>query len=232
VVVVQAEQAESMTLSLSLGELEGICTNLNQRHRNAQLAGRASIEYYVGQALKKASSSSSSSSSAFASEQQQQQQYDGYIMRVFSNGVVVYVPRFGIEGVLRVEDIERVMQQQQQQQPQRQQHSAQASGGGGGGGGSTKSRKGQVRQQQQQHQQEAEGAKEAAAADAGSSSSSSQFSPDEYTLTVYGRQLEMFGKVTVTVRVVDDETATGGAGRKGSGGRGGSGKKVVMELVP
>src|SRR5207247_1750843 len=30
--------------------LEDICKNLNHRHRNAQLAGRASIEYYVGQA--------------------------------------------------------------------------------------------------------------------------------------------------------------------------------------
>ena len=32
--------------------LEKVCSNLNFRHRNAQMAGRASIEYYVGQALK------------------------------------------------------------------------------------------------------------------------------------------------------------------------------------
>ncbi|KAK6594004.1 RNB domain-containing protein [Botrytis cinerea] len=36
----------------SKGKLEGVCKNINVRHRNAQQAGRASIEYYVGQALK------------------------------------------------------------------------------------------------------------------------------------------------------------------------------------
>ncbi|RMZ78218.1 hypothetical protein DV738_g4025, partial [Chaetothyriales sp. CBS 135597] len=36
----------------SQGKLEKVCQNLNFRHRNAQMAGRASIEYYVGQALK------------------------------------------------------------------------------------------------------------------------------------------------------------------------------------
>jgi exosome complex exonuclease DIS3/RRP44 len=29
---------------------------------------------------------------------------EGYVMRVFENGVVVFVPRFGIEGVVRLED--------------------------------------------------------------------------------------------------------------------------------
>lgn len=29
---------------------------------------------------------------------------EGYVMRVFENGVVIFVPRFGIEGVVRLED--------------------------------------------------------------------------------------------------------------------------------
>ncbi|EGE03383.1 hypothetical protein TEQG_08631 [Trichophyton equinum CBS 127.97] len=29
---------------------------------------------------------------------------EGYVMRVFDNGVVVFIPRFGIEGVVRLED--------------------------------------------------------------------------------------------------------------------------------
>lgn len=77
-------------------KLENVCRNLNFRHRNAQHAGRASIEYYVGQALK-----------------QRQMKLggegvieDGYVMRVFENGVVVFVPKFGIEGVVRLEDFE------------------------------------------------------------------------------------------------------------------------------
>src|SRR6185436_5093146 len=36
----------------SRGRLEAVCKNINVRHRNAQLAGRASIAYYVGQALR------------------------------------------------------------------------------------------------------------------------------------------------------------------------------------
>ena len=58
------------------------------RHRNAQLAGRASVEYYVGQALK----------GRILEE-------EGFVMKVFSNGFVVIVPRFGIERVIRLRDL-------------------------------------------------------------------------------------------------------------------------------
>lgn len=69
-------------------KLEGICKNINVRHRNAQMAGRASIEYYVGQALK----------GRVVDE-------EGFVMKVFSNGFVVFVPRFGIEGLIRLRDL-------------------------------------------------------------------------------------------------------------------------------
>ena len=69
-------------------QLEEICKNINIRHRNAQFAGRASIEYYVGQALKG-----------------RVVQQDAYIMKVFSNGIVVFVPKFGIEGAIRLRDM-------------------------------------------------------------------------------------------------------------------------------
>ncbi|KAF7548729.1 hypothetical protein G7046_g8580 [Stylonectria norvegica] len=62
--------------------------NINVRHRNAQLAGRASIAYYVGQALK----------GKVAEE-------EAFVMKVFSNGFVVLVPRFGIEGLIRLRDL-------------------------------------------------------------------------------------------------------------------------------
>ncbi|OJJ49369.1 hypothetical protein ASPZODRAFT_60114 [Penicilliopsis zonata CBS 506.65] len=79
-------------------KLEDICRNINYRHRNAQFAGRASIEYYVGQALKARSEKMSVGGVDSGIEEQ------GYVMRVFENGVVVFVPRFGIEGVVRLED--------------------------------------------------------------------------------------------------------------------------------
>ncbi|TGZ83054.1 ribonuclease R [Ascodesmis nigricans] len=70
----------------SKSKLEAICKNINVRHRNAQFAGRASVEYYVGQALK---------ARGMAQE-------EAFVMKVFSNGIVVFVPRFGIEGVVKV----------------------------------------------------------------------------------------------------------------------------------
>ncbi|QIX01936.1 hypothetical protein AMS68_007453 [Peltaster fructicola] len=80
---------EQLDASLqSKAKLEGVCKNINVRHRNAQMAGRASVEYYVGQALK----------GRILEE-------EGFVMRVFSNGFVVFVPRFGIEGLIRVKDI-------------------------------------------------------------------------------------------------------------------------------
>ena len=72
----------------SKAKLEEVCKNINTRHRNAQMAGRASIEYYVGQALK----------GRVVEE-------EGFVMKVFSNGFVVFVPRFGIEGLIRLRDL-------------------------------------------------------------------------------------------------------------------------------
>lgn len=72
----------------SKSKLEGVCKNINVRHRNAQMAGRASVEYYVGQALK----------GRILEEA-------GFVMRIFSNGFVVFVPRFGIEGLIRLRDL-------------------------------------------------------------------------------------------------------------------------------
>lgn len=77
-------------------KLEAVCRNLNFRHRNAQFAGRASIEYYVGQALKQRGAQVGSQGIIV----------EGYVMRVFENGVVVFVPQFGIEGTVRLEDFE------------------------------------------------------------------------------------------------------------------------------
>ncbi|OQO04986.1 hypothetical protein B0A48_08004 [Cryoendolithus antarcticus] len=72
----------------SQSKLEGVCKNINTRHRNAQMAGRASVEFYVGQALKG-----------------RVLEEDAFVMKVFSNGFVVFVPRFGIEGLIRVKDL-------------------------------------------------------------------------------------------------------------------------------
>ena len=74
---------------LNRPKLEAMSKNINVRHRNAQMAGRASIEYYVGQALK----------GRVVEE-------EGFVMKVFENGFVVFVPRFGVEGLIRLRDLE------------------------------------------------------------------------------------------------------------------------------
>ena len=84
-----AIEYETLDISLhSKAKLEEVCKNINVRHRNAQMAGRASVEYYVGQALK----------GRVVEE-------EGFVMKVFSNGFVVFVPRFGIEGLIRLRDL-------------------------------------------------------------------------------------------------------------------------------
>jgi exosome complex exonuclease DIS3/RRP44 len=106
--------------SLALGDLrsksrlDAVVKNLNIRHRNAQLAGRASIEYYVGQALKNYKpppppTSAKTSTPGIKATNTVPDDDDGigaeaYILRVFENGIVAFIPRFGIEGIVRLED--------------------------------------------------------------------------------------------------------------------------------
>ncbi|SSD61161.1 probable Exosome complex exonuclease DIS3 [Saccharomycodes ludwigii] len=69
-------------------KMEIICKNINKKHRNAQFAGRASIEYYVGQIMRDNHSIET-----------------GYVIKVLNNGIVVIVPKFGVEGLIRLENL-------------------------------------------------------------------------------------------------------------------------------
>lgn len=67
-------------------KMELIVRNMNKRHRNGQFAGRASIEYYVGQVMR-----------------ENQTSQEGYVIKCFNNGIVVLVPKFGVEGLIKLE---------------------------------------------------------------------------------------------------------------------------------
>lgn len=69
-------------------KMDMICRNINKKHRNAQFAGRASIEYYVGQVMRNNETVET-----------------GYAIKVLNNGIVVLVPRFGVEGLIRIENL-------------------------------------------------------------------------------------------------------------------------------
>ncbi|EGW32521.1 uncharacterized protein SPAPADRAFT_138689 [Spathaspora passalidarum NRRL Y-27907] len=66
--------------------MEMIVKNINKRHRNAQFAGRSSIEYYVGQVMRN-----------------NEAEHEGYVIKCFNNGIVVLVPKFGVEGLIKLE---------------------------------------------------------------------------------------------------------------------------------
>ncbi|KZS89536.1 RNB-domain-containing protein [Sistotremastrum niveocremeum HHB9708] len=71
--------------------VETILTNVNRRHRMAQMAGRASVEFYVGLALK-----ARGTRDGKATEVQE----EAFVIKVFRNGVGVFVSKLGIEGVV------------------------------------------------------------------------------------------------------------------------------------
>jgi exosome complex exonuclease DIS3/RRP44 len=79
--------------------------NLNVRHRNAQLAGRASVELHTLIFFK-----------------ERQILADARVTRVKSNGLIVFVPKFGIEGPVFLSAVD-------------------GGGSGGGDGGSKNSKK-------------------------------------------------------------------------------------------
>lgn len=73
-------------IHMDKSKMDLVVKNINKRHRNAQFAGRASIEYYVGQVMKN-----------------NQSDQEGHVIKVFSNGIVVLVPKYGVESMIKLE---------------------------------------------------------------------------------------------------------------------------------
>ncbi|KAF7800188.1 hypothetical protein EIP86_011435 [Pleurotus ostreatoroseus] len=71
----------------SKSHVERILTGVNKRHRMAQMAGRASVEFYVGLALK-------------ARGEKAVVQEEAFVVRAFRNGLGVFVSKLGIEGLV------------------------------------------------------------------------------------------------------------------------------------
>eukprot|EP01024_Parvocaulis_polyphysoides_P037208 TRINITY_DN3310_c0_g1_i1.p1 TRINITY_DN3310_c0_g1~~TRINITY_DN3310_c0_g1_i1.p1 ORF type:complete len:294 (-),score=60.91 TRINITY_DN3310_c0_g1_i1:252-1082(-) len=66
--------------------MQGVVENLNTRHRNAQMAGRASVELHT-----------------LIFFDNKNVVADARVTRVKSNGLIVFVPKFGIEGPVHFE---------------------------------------------------------------------------------------------------------------------------------
>ncbi len=66
--------------------MERVLNVVNHRHRMAQMAGRASVEFYVGLALK-AKSERGSKTGVLE---------DAFVIRTFKNGLGVFVSKYWI----------------------------------------------------------------------------------------------------------------------------------------
>ncbi|KAI0303388.1 RNB-domain-containing protein [Multifurca ochricompacta] len=66
---------------------------VNKRHRMAQMAGRASVEFYVGLALKARGERSATLRTGKVTE-------EAFVIRMFRNGINVFVSKLGIEGLV------------------------------------------------------------------------------------------------------------------------------------
>ncbi|KAG8780762.1 exosome catalytic subunit dis3 [Serendipita sp. 397] len=69
--------------------VERVLNNVNRRHRMAQMASRASIEFYVGLALQGRGASAVNGV-----------REEAFVIRTFRNGIGVFVYRLGIEGLV------------------------------------------------------------------------------------------------------------------------------------
>ncbi|KAG8744793.1 exosome catalytic subunit dis3 [Ceratobasidium sp. 414] len=75
--------------------VERVMSVINRRHRMAQMAGRASVEFYVGLALKARNK---------AVHDGQGVVEDAFVIKAFRNGVAVFVSKLGIEGLVTFKD--------------------------------------------------------------------------------------------------------------------------------
>ncbi|KAG6861108.1 hypothetical protein C0995_003837 [Termitomyces sp. Mi166 len=73
----------------SKSHVERVMGVINRRHRMAQMAGRASVEFYVGLALKNRNE-----------REKAQVREEAFVIRAFRNGLGVFVSKLGIEGLV------------------------------------------------------------------------------------------------------------------------------------
>lgn len=87
---------EGLDASLhSKSHVENILNVVNKRHRAAQMAGRASDEYWVGLAIKRKNEEQGGDAVGRVHLVE-----EAFVIRTFRNGVAVYVNKYGLEGLI------------------------------------------------------------------------------------------------------------------------------------
>ena len=80
--------------------VEEVLDVVNRRHRAGQMAGRASVEFYVGLAIMARNQERGADATHVGKQDALLLEADAYIIRTFRNGVAVFVSEFGLEGVV------------------------------------------------------------------------------------------------------------------------------------
>ena len=78
--------------------VDQVLDNVNKRHRLAQMAGRASVEFFVGLAI--SAKNAEQGVDATKVGQERLLRADAYVVRTFRNGLAVFVNKYGLEGVI------------------------------------------------------------------------------------------------------------------------------------
>ena len=78
--------------------VDQVLDNVNKRHRLAQMAGRASVEFFVGLAI--SAKNAEQGADATKVGQERLLRADAYVVRTFRNGLAVFVNKYGLEGVI------------------------------------------------------------------------------------------------------------------------------------
>ncbi|KAK0549055.1 exosome catalytic subunit dis3 [Tilletia horrida] len=90
---------DPLTASLhSRQHVDRVLHVVNKRHRSAQMAARASIDFYVGLAIARKNEEQGGSAELVAGNVKLRE--EAYVIRVFKNGVAVYVHKYGLEGLI------------------------------------------------------------------------------------------------------------------------------------
>ncbi|CEH19582.1 exosomal 3-5 exoribonuclease subunit rrp44 dis3 [Ceraceosorus bombacis] len=81
------------------GHVEKVLNNVNKRHRGAQQAGRASVEYWVGLSIARKNQEAGGSAKSFGTGEIKLHE-DAFVIRTFRNGIAVFVSAYGLEGLI------------------------------------------------------------------------------------------------------------------------------------
>jgi len=80
--------------------VEHVLENVNKRHRLAQMAGRASVEFYVGLAIRARNAEHGADAMDVGRGTGTLLRAHAYVVRTFRNGVAVFVSQYGLEGLI------------------------------------------------------------------------------------------------------------------------------------